>query len=114
MTTDDKRLRVLDNETGAELAELGLSVKLKAVACFECRFNGGYSHMIDGDSCKAFNVACSKKNPNADCAYFEPRPSLVPALAGPPSLAQRAIGFATTAFVVSVVSLIINIVKACA
>jgi len=80
MNDKPKNLRVVDQDTGTEIAELGV-VRKKAVACVDCRFYGQRHTWVQhssgstyvADECLAFQQPCTIKNPNADCEYFEPR-----------------------------------------
>lgn len=76
--TDDKRLRIIDEATGAELAEMGMAVRPKAVACIDCRFMGAkiswhtnQGHNNFSEECLAFQSPCNQVNPRADCKFFE-------------------------------------------
>jgi len=70
---DPTSLRIVDQETGVELAELGMEVRRRARACRECRFCSIlYDSSPRYDSCLAFAGAdCHAKNPNADCEFWE-------------------------------------------
>jgi len=82
---DPHSLRIVDQETGDELAELGMEVRRRAVVCRECRFcnrdqifygDGARSgQLVRADECHAFNDQCKKKNQAADCKFFEPIPA---------------------------------------
>ncbi len=81
--TDDKHLRIIDDATGDELAEIGMSMRPKAVVCFECRFQGasGFWNLPDGrrgtaPECLAFHRPCPDVNKKADCKFFERRADL--------------------------------------
>jgi hypothetical protein len=82
MTDKPKNLRVVDQDTGTEIAELGV-VRKKAIACIDCRFHGPQQTWVrpngstyKADECRAFQQPCATKNANADCEYFEPRAAL--------------------------------------
>jgi len=84
VTTDDPRsLRVIDAETGAELADLGMEVRRKARICRECRFcqpdqvyvdKESHCGLVKADECLAFNSKCLNRNKKADCELWEPKP----------------------------------------
>jgi len=84
VTDEIKNLRVVDNDTGIEIAELGV-VRKKAVACIDCRFHRPSrawkeretGRVFYAEECTAFQRPCIHKNPNADCEYFEAKAMLV-------------------------------------
>jgi hypothetical protein len=79
-----KSLRIVDADTGIEIAELG-AVRKKAVACIDCRFHRPSrawkeretGRVFYAEGCTAFQRPCIHQNPNADCEYFEAKVMLV-------------------------------------
>ncbi len=71
----------MDDATGDELAEMGMSLLPKAVVCFECRFQGATKTwqqnkkgpLWQAIECLAFHKPCNEVNKQADCKFFEPR-----------------------------------------
>ena len=81
---DQHSLRIVDQETGAELAQLGMEIRRRARSCRECRFFMPNRYPYDPleDQCAAYTGAqCKKKNPNADCELWEAKLPVV-ALSG--------------------------------
>lgn len=67
------QLQIIDDETGAELAELGMHTRQRTRACMDCRFmhkTYGYS----APECGArgdLHIAVHNLNPNGDCTLWE-------------------------------------------
>jgi len=71
-------MRIVDQETGAELAELGMEVRRKARVCRECRFCDAYENSSGFDKCLARGGNfCSGLNERSDCELWEPKPTVV-------------------------------------
>jgi len=85
MSTDNPRdpnsLRIVDQETGDELAQLGLEARPRSRICEECRFFiEGRSSISDArdrnyDKCEVLRGRyCNDLNPKGECERWEPQP----------------------------------------
>lgn len=74
----DSRLSIVDQETGVELAELGMEVRRKAHVCRECRFCDVSDLSSNFDKClaKGGNF-CNGLNKNSDCEFWEAKRPVV-------------------------------------
>jgi hypothetical protein len=74
-----KHLQIIDEETGAELAELGMTTRERTRACMDCRFRVSQWAALgtnDWDICGARGNRCirtERLNQNGDCSLWEPK-----------------------------------------
>lgn len=79
-----KKIAVIDEETNAELAQLGVCTVRRLVLCNECRFRTGETMALRGgpqvvDICVVNRRQwCTVMNPNGECTKFEPLPEPLP------------------------------------
>lgn len=69
------KMMIIDNDTQAELAELGMSTKISRVICRDCRFRNARHH-VDfvhyEDTCLVYGrKRCDEVNPDGLCDRFE-------------------------------------------
>ena len=66
-------LQIIDDETGAELAELGMHTRQRTRACMDCRFRktslGGTYYECMARSGR--DISIHNLNPNGDCTLWE-------------------------------------------
>ncbi len=74
MTEHHDHLRIIDDETGAELAEFGMSVSPRSRICRECRFCEQDTSRC-WDKCTVFAGSyCENRNPEGRCDRWEAKP----------------------------------------
>ena len=68
-------LQIIDDETGAELADLGMSTRQRTHACMDCRFmHKTYSHSAAECGARGERyIAIYNLNPNGNCELWEPK-----------------------------------------
>ncbi len=70
-----KHLQIIDEETGAELAELGMTTRERTRACIECRFRLKDGLGREWDRCGArshVQIRPNNLNPDGKCRLWEP------------------------------------------
>lgn len=69
-----KHLQIIDEETGAELADLGMTTRERTRACCDCRFmkssSGGTFRMCMARG--GIHIAIYNLNPHGRCDLWEP------------------------------------------
>lgn len=116
---DPKRLQIVDAETRAELAAMGMDVRRKALACSDCRFTAtrlNPTRCVHQDYCTAYNGWCAEKNPNADCDLWEPNDDARRRLqrAAPQQISNRhSTVISYVGLVIAIASAIVSVIGRC-
>jgi hypothetical protein len=70
-----KHLQIIDEETGAELAELGMTTRERTRACMDCRFmHKTYGHSSPDCAARGGKyIDIHNLNPHGKCMLWEPK-----------------------------------------